>query len=218
MNVDDGALRQQLLDVSRRMVSERLVAGASGNVSVRTGDGTLLATPSGQPYDALTPADLSVVDPDGRHIEGRPPTSELPLHLGILAERHDVAAIVHTHSPYAAAHSVARLPIPFICNESLSVRAEQVLVTEYAPPGTQALGDASLETFAQQPGSRAILLANHGVVAIGDTLDEAFAIAVNVEWAARIHYLARTLGHVETISREDQLIMGETYGVPLPAD
>ena len=105
----------------------------------------------------------------------------------------DVGAVVHTHSRYAAAFSVARLDLPFICNESIATRAERVLVTEYAPPGSVDLGEQALATFRVQPGSRAVLLANHGVVAIGPTVGDAYVVAQSVEWTAEICHLARTL-------------------------
>ena len=89
----------------------------------------------------------------------------------------EVGAVVHTHSRYAAAFSVARLDLPFICNESIATRAERVLDHDYAPPGSADLGAQALATFGRQPGSRAVLLANHGVVAIGPTLGDADIVA-----------------------------------------
>jgi L-fuculose-phosphate aldolase len=105
----------------------------------------------------------------------------------------DVGAIVHTHSRYAAAFAVARLDLPFICNESLASRAERVLVTDYAPPGSTDLAEQALRTLRAQPGSRAVLLANHGVVAIAPELGDAYVVALSVEWTAEICHHARTL-------------------------
>jgi len=209
----EADLRDQLVATCRRMVDQGLVAGTAGNVSVRLGGGRLLATPAGAALDALSPDDLCVVSTANGEVTGPRPTSELPLHLGILRRRDDVAAIVHTHSPYAAAHAVARLDIPFICNESLAFRAERLLVTAYAPPGTEALALATLAALDRQPGSRAVLLANHGAVAIADDLDTALGVAAAAEFVTRVHHHARTLGHVAVIAREDQLTMARTYGV-----
>ena len=105
----------------------------------------------------------------------------------------EVGAVVHTHSRYAAAFAVARLDLPFICNESIATRAERVLVTEYAPPGSADLGEQALRALRRQPGSRAVLLANHGVVAIAPELEDAYVVAQSVEWTAEICHLARTL-------------------------
>lgn len=213
-----GGRRAEIVDVCRRMVADGLVAGTAGNVSVRRDDGSVLATPSGVLYHRMDREHLPVVDPDTGGWDGPlKPTSEMPLHLGLLRARPDVGAVVHTHSPYAAAHAVAGIDLPFICNESLVNHAEQVLVTrEYAPPGTEGLAAAALATFDRQPGSRAVLLANHGVVAIAEDLETAYTVAVQVEWLARIHHHARALGPVRTIAPEHQRTMAAVYGIDLP--
>ena len=150
---------------------------------------------------------------------GRAADDELALHREVLAAMPDVDAVVHTHSRYAAAFAVARLDLPFICNESLAMRAEQVLVTEYAPPGTADLGARALDTFRAQPGSRAVLLANHGVVAIAPTLDKAYVVAQSVDWTAEICHLARTLvaagpgEHV--LDAEIRAAIARNYGVTI---
>ena len=101
---------------------------------------------------------------------------------------------MHTHSRYAAAFSVARLELPFICNESIATRAERVLVTDVrAARDGRAGGAGAGARSAVQPGSRAVLLANHGVVAVGADLDAAYLVAQSVEWTAEICHLARTL-------------------------
>ena len=155
------------------------------------------------PYDRLAPTDHPLVDLGTGGWSGPlRPTSEIALHLGLMRALPDVGAIVHTHSRYAAAFAVARRDLPFICNESMVTRAEQVLVTEYAPPGSVDLAEQALATFRRQPGSRAVLLANHGVVALGPTVDDAYLVAQAVEWTAEICHLARTLvaaGHGETV-------------------
>lgn len=210
-------VREEIVEVCRRMVADGLVTGTAGNVSVRLDDGAVLATPSGVLYHRLSARDLPVVDPATGDWEGpQRPTSEVPLHLGLLLARPDVKAVVHTHSPYAAAHAVVGLDIPFICNENLANHAEKVLVTRrYAPPGTDGLAAAALATFDEQPGSRAVLLANHGVVAIAGDLETAYTVAAQVEWLARVHHLARALGDVRTIDRADQQTMAANYGVSL---
>ena len=119
-----------------RMVADGLVIGSSGNVSVRVDEHRFVVSAAGVPYDELGPADHPVVDARTGEWEGpRRPTSEIALHRGVLGAMAEVGAVVHTHSRYAAAFSVARLDLPFICNESIATRAERVLVTEYAPPG-----------------------------------------------------------------------------------
>ena len=202
------------------MVADGLVIGSAGNVSVRLDADQFVVSAAGVVYSELEPDDHPVVHVADGSWEGRHrPTSELALHLGVIRELPDVGAVVHTHSRYAAAFSVARLDLPFICNESIATRAEQVLVTDYAPPGSADLGDQALRTFARQPGSRAVLLANHGVVAIAPTLGEAEVVARSVEWTAEICHLARTLlaagAGEHVLDRAVQEAIGRNYGVSI---
>jgi L-ribulose-5-phosphate 4-epimerase len=200
------------------MVADRLVIGSAGNISVRVDEHRFVVSAAGVRYDRLEAADHPVVDARDGSWEGpRTPTSELALHAGLMRARAEVGAIVHTHSRHAAAFAVARLDLPFICNESIATRADRVLVTDYAPPGTADLAGNVLRTLAEQPGSRAVLLANHGVVAIGPDLDAAYLVAESVEWTAEICHLARTLvaagAGEHVLDREVQDVIARTYGV-----
>jgi L-fuculose-phosphate aldolase len=203
-----------------RMVAEGLVIGSAGNISVRVDDDHLVVSAGGVRYDELGPDDHPVIDTrDGSWTGPREPTSEIALHTGLMSALTDVGAVVHTHSRYAAAFSVARLDLPFICNENIATRAERVLVTSYAPPGTTSLAGNVLATLRVQPGSRAVLLANHGVVAIGPDLEAAYVVAQSVEWTAEICHHARTLiaaGAAEHVLDHDvQAAIARTYGVTI---
>ena len=215
-----SAAREAVHAACLRMVADGLVIGSAGNISVRVDDERFVVSAAGVGYDRLVPDDHPVVDRrDGSWTGPRPPTSEIALHTGLMAALADVGAVVHTHSRYAAAFSVARLELPFICNESIATRAERVLVTDYAPPGTVELAEQVLGALAVQPGSRAVLLANHGVVAVGPDLDAAYLVARSVEWTAEICHLARTLlaaGTDEhTLDAEVQDAISRTYGVAI---
>ena len=237
--LDDDAVqraRQAVHETCLRMVADRLVVGSAGNVSVRVGPQHAVVTAGGVLYDKLSAADHPVLDlRDGRVVAafgGRRPTSEIALHLGILRARPSaldasggaaeqlsdagaldaVDAIVHTHSRHAAAFSVARIDLPFVLNENIGPRTERVLVTApYAPPGSTDLGATTLATLDRQPGSRACLLANHGVVAVARDLDTAYLIAAQVEWLAEVTYLARTLGGEHVLTAEQQDAIGRNY-------
>ena len=218
--VDVGAAREAVHAACLRMVADGLVIGSAGNVSVRVDEYRFVASAAGVRYDRLEPADHPVVDARDGSWEGRrAPTSELALHTGLMVARPDVGAIVHTHSRHAAAFAVARLDLPFICNESIATCADRVLVTDYAPPGTVELAGQVSRTLAEQPGSRAALLANHGVVAIGPDLDAAYLVAESVEWTAEICHIARTLvaagAGEHVLDREVQDVIARTYGVPI---
>jgi L-fuculose-phosphate aldolase len=218
MNV--GEARAAVHDACLRMVADGLVIGSAGNISVRVDEDRFVVTAAGVPYHRLTAADHPLVDVWTGSWDGpRRPTSELALHLGILQAMPEVGAIVHTHSRHAAAFAVARLDLPFICNESMATRAERVLVTDYAPPGSADLAEQALATFRRQPGSRAVLLANHGVVAIAPNLDDAYVVAQSVEWTAEICHLARTLlaagAGEHVLDRDVQAAIARNYGVTI---
>jgi L-fuculose-phosphate aldolase len=184
-------------------VDDGLVVGSAGNVSMRLDARRAVVSAGGRLYHQLTPADHPVVDlTDGTWIGPCKPTSEMALHRTLLGRLAEVDAVVHTHSRYSAAFAVARLGLPFICNESMVTRAEQALAT-----------------FQRQPGSRAVLLANHGVVAVGPSLDDAYVVAQAVEWTAEICHHARTLlgapaGEFVLDSAVQDLI-GRSYGVTI---
>ncbi len=191
-------------DTARQMARDGLVAATAGNVSARDpASGLIAVTPSTYPYDLLQPDDVAIVDPEGTQLRGtRRPTSELPLHLGVLALRPEVAAIVHTHSRYATAFSVVRRPIPFVCNEGMGVGAPSIDVAEWAVPGTADLGRAAVAFLERRPDVRAFLLANHGVVALGDDLRAAYSLASQVEWEAAVFHLALQIGEPHLLSEE----------------
>jgi ribulose-5-phosphate 4-epimerase/fuculose-1-phosphate aldolase len=204
------ALSEEVVLLAGRLVPDGLAIATAGNVSGRDpASGLIAVTPAGRPYAAMTAADIALVDREGKLVRGpHRPTSELPLHLALYAHDPRIAAIVHTHSPYAAAFSVARHPIPLVCNEGLWVGAPRVEVTEFAPPGTAAVGRAAVALVRRLPGVRAFLLANHGVVALGPNLASAYDLAAQVEWEARVYHLALQLGepHVLTKAQMDQIV------------
>lgn len=213
-----GAARKRVLTSAHSLVGRGLVVGSSGNVSERIDPNHFVVTPAGVVYDRLRLVDISVVDQrTGECVEGMRPTSELELHLGLYRDDPSLRAIVHTHSRHAAAFAVARIDLPFIMNENIAMHADRILVTDYAPPGSADLGTQALRTFRRQPGSRAILLANHGVVAIGDSVADAELVAAQVEWIAEVVYLASTLrrdlGETVVLPHEIQDAIGRNYGV-----
>jgi L-fuculose-phosphate aldolase len=202
-----------------RMVATGLVIGSAGNVSVRIDaealSGEIVVSAGGVQYEDLDAEDHPLVSlVDGRQKDGAQASSELHLHLGIMRSMPWVGAIVHTHSRFAAAFATARQDIPFVCNENAATHADRILVTRpYAAPGSAELGEVTVQAFVRQPGSRAVLLANHGVVAVGDTAEDACLLAAQVEWAANIAYLARTLGGETALTPEEQAWFGRNYGM-----
>ncbi|WP_330238268.1 class II aldolase/adducin family protein [Streptomyces sp. NBC_00525] len=186
---------------ARRTAAEGLVVGTSGNVSLRIGD-TVLVTPSGVPYDRLRPEDLTGVDPEGNQILGKlAPTSELPLHLAIYRNT-EASAVVHTHAVHATAVSTLVTEVPPI-HYAAALLGGTVRVAPYARYGTPELARNMLTALRDRTGC---LLANHGTVTHGATLDQAYERTAQLEWLCRVWLTANSLpGRTPTLLTPDQL-------------
>jgi L-fuculose-phosphate aldolase len=174
--------------------------GTSGNLSVRLDDWRLLITPTGVSKFLMKPADMVVVDLEGRHLDGyRKMTSEASMHLAIYRHRNDVTAVIHSHPPIATAFAcVGRGLDEMLCQEAVMTLGIVPLAT-YAATGTEEVA-ASLAPFI--PDHDAILLANHGAVSYGRTLLEAFQKMEIVEHLANITLVAHQLGAPRTLEHE----------------
>jgi L-fuculose-phosphate aldolase len=171
-------LRGALVRIARAMDLAGFCPSKSGNVSVRLGDG-LLISPSGLPYADIQPEDLVEVALSGEVRSGsRKPSSEWPFHTSIYRARTDAQAIVHTHSPMATALSCTRRGIPAFHYMIALAGGPDIRCADYATFGTEALADNAVRSLE---GRKAVLLANHGVIAIGASLDGAYAVAAEVE-------------------------------------
>ncbi|HEY7524689.1 MAG TPA: class II aldolase/adducin family protein [Candidatus Limnocylindrales bacterium] len=189
---DPESVRRAIVDAARRLRSSGLVTGTSGNVSARDPSASsILVTPSGVDYDQMTAAEVVAVGLDGRVAPGSPvPSVDTPNHLAIYRARADVGAVVHTHSPYATAFAIVRRSIPAVHLEAAGYLGGPVRVGEIRLSGP----DVPDRMAAALAGGRAILLPNHGVVAVGETLPAALHAAQSVEDAARFAWLASCLG------------------------
>lgn len=184
------ALRAQVIEVGRRLQAKGLVTAAEGNVSVRNGDG-LLVTASGVSKGDLTPELVVATGADGRAPAGAPRvSSEVAMHVAIYRRRPDVHAIVHAHPPAATAFAVAHVPLEPILAESVLTLGPVALVP-YAPPASDELAQAVAEACRED---NVVLLANHGAVAVGETLERAHQRMETLEHVAYVTLLARILG------------------------
>lgn len=186
---------------ARRSAADGLVVGTSGNVSARVGD-LVLVTPSGVPYDRLGPEDAVGVGLDGRQVLGElKPTSELPLHLAVYGET-DAAAVVHTHAVHATAVSTLVTEVPLV-HYAAAIVGGPVRTAAYARYGTPELADAMLTALRGRTGC---LLANHGTVTYGSTLDQAYERTAQLEWLCRLWLTASALpGRTPSLLSEAQL-------------
>ncbi|MEV0176443.1 class II aldolase/adducin family protein [Streptomyces sp. NPDC050803] len=192
---------EELVATARRTVSDGLVVGTSGNVSVRVGD-TVLVTPSGVPYDRLAPEDVTGVDLAGRQVLGTlRPTSELPMHLAVYGAT-DARAVVHTHAVHATAVSTLVPELPAI-HYMTGALGGPVRVARYATYGTEELAENMLRALA---GRTACLLQNHGTIAHGATLSQAYDRTAQLEWMCHVWLTASSVpGLSPSLLSENQL-------------
>ncbi|NEA57026.1 class II aldolase/adducin family protein [Streptomyces sp. SID13666] len=178
----------ELVATARRSVTDGLVVGTSGNVSVRVGD-LVLVTPTGVPYDRLGPVDAVAVDLDGRQVAGRlRPTSELPMHLAVYRGT-GARAIVHTHAVHATAVSTLVDELPAI-HYMAAAMGGRIRVADYAPYGTDELAAQVLRALRDRS---ACLMRNHGTLVYGATLDQAYDRTAQLEWMCQVWLTARSV-------------------------
>jgi L-fuculose-phosphate aldolase len=203
MNLKETALRQAIIDQCRWMNTSGLNQGTSGNISVRHGD-TLLITPSATPYEAM---DVDMID--AMPIEGEygawegplKPSTEWRFHLDIMRERPEVGAIVHTHSTYATTLAIGRREIPACHYMVAAFGGNNVRCADYALYGTRELSNHALAALRDRS---ACLLANHGMIVLGENLDQAMWRAVELETLAKQYLLSLTIGGPAILS-DDQI-------------
>ncbi len=194
------ALREEVVAAAQTMYRRGLVEGTAGNVSARVDAERALLTPSSLEYEAMTPDDLVVVDLDGEVLEGeRSPTSEMALHLECYRSYPEVSGVVHCHAKYASMYAVARRPIPAGIDEFVIYIGGDVRCAQYHPSGSDGLATA----VAAELGDRsAALMANHGMVCVGKSVDDALKSALVVEHNAQIMWGAEALGGVEPLPQD----------------
>ncbi len=207
------AERQTIVDVAREMVGQGLVAGSSGNASMRLpggrGNGSVLITPARLPYRLLGADDLVVIDLDGEPVDGdRVPSTETATHLALYKGRPDVGAVLHTHSVYASVVAVAGLEVPPLLDEMVVKIGGSVRVAEYAFPSTEDLARSAWDALGDR---NAVLLRNHGLVAVGPTAWEAFEVCQLVERVAHVYVYASLLGKAVELPQEIVQMERELY-------
>lgn len=197
---EDATTRAALVAVMRRLEHEGLNRAAAGNASVRTAQG-FLVTPTGVVPEALESRMMVEMSLAGEVLtRDWRPSSEWRFHRDIYRARPEVNAVVHVHSPHATALACTREGIPSFHYMIASGGGSDIRCAPYATFGTQALSDHALTALE---GRRACLLANHGLIALGPTLDRARRLAVEVEELARQYLLARQTGRLVLLSTEE---------------
>ena len=205
--------RQLVVDYGRKLLSHGLTKGTGGNLSLYNREKGLIAiSPSGVDYLEMVSEDVPVVSLDGEVVQGSmKPSSELAMHTVFYKRRSDVSSIVHTHSRYAVTLACLNQELPPV-HYLIGFAGKSVKCAEYATYGTEALAENAYNAMA---GRKAVLLANHGLLAGGESLNEAFCVAEMTEFCAEVFWRAKCIGSPVVLpDSEMEVIMDKfkTYG------
>lgn len=208
----DEQIRQQLVEIGRRMYEKSFVAANDGNLSYRLADDHILTTPTGVSKGFMSPDDMVVVDIDGTVRSGGKPSTELQMHLFFYRERPEVHAVVHAHPIYSTGFATAGLSLEQCVSPEIIATLGSIPLARYGTPSTKELPE-TLRTHVHN--ADAFLLANHGVVAVGRDLYDAYYKLERIEHYAHIIFVARQLGGEKLLSKSDvEKLQGirATYG------
>ena len=214
------SVRADIVEIGRRLWARGFVASNDGNISVRVAPDRLLMTPASVSKGFMTPDMMVVTDLNGAVVEaapGRKPSSEALMHLVAYRQRPDVSAVVHAHPPTATGFAVAGIPLDRAVLAEVVTTLGSIPIADYGTPSTRELADTVAPLLRAHD---AVLLANHGAIALGSDLFAAYYKMETIEHFARISLVARLLGGERLLSREEverlQNLRGR-YGIASPA-
>lgn len=206
-NADD--VREEVLETARRVFDAGLVVGTAGNISGRMPDGTVCMTPSSLPYETMTLDDLVIVDLEGNKVDGGgSPSTEKALHLACYQRYPEVGGVIHSHAPHASMFALVHEPIPAVIEEVVVYIGGEIPICDYKTTGTDELGDEVASKLADRS---AALMANHGLVCVGKSPDDALHASLVVERTAEIVWGARALGRPIPIPEKVNANFGNVY-------
>ncbi|WEX90427.1 aldolase [Sinorhizobium garamanticum] len=215
--MSEARQREEICRYGRSLFERGLTPGSSGNISLRLDDGSWLVTPTNASLGFLDPARISRLDGAGRLLSGDKPTKEIPLHTALYETRGSARAIVHLHSTHAVALTMLpevdpRAALPPMTPYYL-MRAGETALVPYYRPGDPAVADA-IRGLAGKYSS--VLLANHGPVVAGDSLEAAVFATEELEETAKLYLLLRNL-NPRYLSPEQVDDLAKTFGLDLPS-
>ena len=207
---DVDPVKEAVLAAAKKMYARGLVEGTAGNVSGRVDAERVVVTPSSLGYDEMTLDDLVVVDLEANVLEGtRSPTSEKMLHLECFKAYPEVQGVVHCHATHASMFAVAPRPIPAAIDEFVVYIGGDVPICDYKMSGTD---DLAVEVAAKLGDRSAALMANHGMVCVGKSVEDALHSALVVEHNARIMWGAAVLGGIVDLPDKARENFTNVYG------
>lgn len=206
-------IRQELIKYGKKLVETDLTKGTGGNLSVFDREKQQMAiTPSGIDFFDIKEEDIVIMDIDGNVVEGhRLPSSEWYMHLIQYQTRQDIDAIIHAHTTYATVLACLREPLP-ASHYMIAVAGKDVKVADYATYGTKELAINAAKAMEER---RAVLLANHGILAGAQDLLNAFNIVEEIEYCSKIYCIAKSIGNPVVLPDDEMELMAEkfkTYG------
>lgn len=191
--------RERVAEAGRKLAGAGLVLGTAGNISEREDD-RVAVTPTGAVLEDLTAEQITVVDLDGRQLDGDlVATSELGLHLGVY-RRYDAGAVVHTHAPMATALSCVLDELPVV-HYHLLMLGGPIRVAPYRTFGTPELAEVTLDALKDRT---AALMANHGAIAHAPDLASAVEFSLVLEWACNVYWHAATVGTPRSLDSDER--------------
>lgn len=200
-------LRAALLHTSRRLVEQGLNRGSSGNASVRCGE-NILITPSALPVSAMSERDMVMIDASGTVQQGGRPSSEWRFHCDILRVRPEIGAVLHAHSPFATTLACLRREVPAVHYHVAFAGGDSIRCAPYALFGEQELSELALDALHDR---KACLLANHGMIALGRDLEDALAVAREVEFLCEIYWRTLSAGEPHILTSQQMHEVREKF-------
>jgi len=182
----------EIISVSNEIYNKGLVSGKAGNISARFGD-VVAITPTLKSLSNLNEEDIVLVNMEGEVLTKGKPSSEVNMHLEIYKKRSDVTAIVHTHSPYATGFAFSNKKLKRLEGFG-AIKSPYLSSIEYEKPGTDELAKSAGEGLGEED---VLILKNHGVICVSDSLKEAMLLAVFVEETAKTQFISLMLNSVE---------------------
>ncbi len=193
--------RELIVEYGKKLITSGLTTGSGGNISILNREKGLMAiSPSGQDYFKTSPEDVVVMTLDKEIIDGKlKPSSELDMHIILYKNRPEANAVVHTHSKFATAIACMGWdlkPVHYL----IGLAGKDVKCAKYATYGSVELAENALEAIGD---NKAVLLGNHGLIAFGLDIGNAFSVAEHLEFVSEIYYLTKTLGQPNILSESD---------------
>ena len=204
--------RETLLKYVHQGCEDGLIRLSSGNFSTRISDNMAAITPSGILYQSMEMNDISIVDLEGKTVAGPPSSSETPMHTAIYREIPRASSICHTHSIYAMVCAMLGDEIPLMSIE-LMVCGAPIPVAPWATPGTNQAGEVAVTTFQSRENLHVMLLRQHGLLTIGNSLEQAYTMALTAETGLEVYYKTSLLGEVNPFTPEQIKEIQQVYGL-----